>query len=174
LAFQLPHLLRHTSSKDDAKNCLIGVVTGIQGTRRFRVNVARKEAHAGTTPRGRRKDAMAAAAHMLVAIQQAVEPYQEDVRFTVGMWKLSPNVPGVIASNVLFSIDLRYPDTKSLKSLGDHIEGICCANAQGCKVTVKEIANAEPICFPTEIVALVRRAAERPGYSHMDIFRSWL
>jgi N-carbamoyl-L-amino-acid hydrolase len=34
----------------EAANCVIGVVTGIQGTRRFRVEVFGEEAHAGTTP----------------------------------------------------------------------------------------------------------------------------
>src|SRR5205807_9604198 len=36
----------------------IGVVTGIQGTRRFVVEVRGENAHAGTTPRRRRKDAL--------------------------------------------------------------------------------------------------------------------
>jgi N-carbamoyl-L-amino-acid hydrolase len=154
----------------EANNCVIGVVTGIQGTRRFRVNVRGEEAHAGTTPRARRKDAMAAAAHMLVAIQRTVEPYQEDVRFTVGMWKATPNVPGVIASNVLFSIDLRHPDTPTLKILGDKIEEICQMNAQGCSVTVAEIAKAPSLHFPANIVSRVRDAATRRSLPHMDIF----
>ena len=34
---------------------MIGVVTGIQGTRRFRVEVFGEEAHAGTTPPARRQ-----------------------------------------------------------------------------------------------------------------------
>ena len=154
----------------EAANCVIGVVTGIQGTRRFRVEVFGEEAHAGTTPRARRKDAMAAAAQMLVAIQQFVEPYQDDVRFTVGMWKASPNVPGVIASRVLFSVDLRHPSTQTLKLLGDEIGTICRANAHGCGVVVNEIANAESVHFPDHIVSMVRRAATRCGLSHMDIF----
>ena len=91
---------------------------------------------------------MAAAAQMLVAIQQFVEPYQDDVRFTVGMWKASPNVPGVIASRVLFSVDLRHPSTQTLKlSPGDEIGTICRANAHGCGVVVNEIANAESVPF---------------------------
>jgi N-carbamoyl-L-amino-acid hydrolase len=154
----------------EAANCMIGVVTGIQGTRRFRVEVVGEEAHAGTTPRGRRKDALSAAAHMLVAIEQAVEPYQEDVRFTVGMFKPSPNVPGVIASRVLFSVDLRHPETGILKLLGDRVDGICKANSGGCQVSAREIATAESIHFPNEIVGMIRREAERHGFSHMDIF----
>ena len=35
----------------EAANCVIGVVTGIQGTRRFRVEVFGEELDAGTTPR---------------------------------------------------------------------------------------------------------------------------
>lgn len=153
----------------EAENCVIGVVNGIQGTRRFRVRVVGEEAHAGTTPRSRRKDAMSAAAHMLVAMQESVEPYQEDVRFTVGMWKASPNVPGVVASEVLFSIDLRHPETDIQKRIGDGLEAICQRNTQGCGVTIWEIASAPSIHFPQEIVSRIRNAAARRGVSQMDI-----
>ena len=49
----------------------IGVVTGIQGSRRFRVTVSGEAAHAGTTPRGERKDAVLAAAGMIDALGPA-------------------------------------------------------------------------------------------------------
>ena len=113
---------------------------------------------------------MSAAAHMLVAIEQAVEPYQEDVRFSVGMLKPSPNVPGVIASHVLFSVDLRHPESETLKSLGNQIDGICKANSKGCRVVVSEVATAKSIHFPDAIVTMIRSGAERHGLSHMDIF----
>ena len=49
----------------------IGVVTGIQGSRRFRVRVTGEAAHAGTTPRTERKDAVLAAAAMINALETA-------------------------------------------------------------------------------------------------------
>ena len=36
---------------------VVGIVTGIQGKRTFRVSVRGEEAHAGTTPHGERRDA---------------------------------------------------------------------------------------------------------------------
>src|SRR5437764_82368 len=46
----------------------IGVVTAIQGSRRYIVEIDGEEAHAGTTPRAARKDAFAAATRIAAAM----------------------------------------------------------------------------------------------------------
>src|SRR3546814_13561733 len=48
---------------------VIGVVTGMQGTRRFFVDVVGEDAHSGTTPLSRRKDAFVAATDMARALR---------------------------------------------------------------------------------------------------------
>ena len=52
----------------EAANTTIGVVSGIQGARRYTVEVLGEEAHAGTTPLAARRDAMRAAAAMVTVI----------------------------------------------------------------------------------------------------------
>src|SRR5206468_2904645 len=53
----------------EAAGKTIGVVSGIQGLRWFRVEVTGEEAHAGTTPRARRRDALLAAVDMVRALR---------------------------------------------------------------------------------------------------------
>ena len=48
----------------------VGIVTGIQGKRTFRVEIAGEESHAGTTPRRRRRDALVSAVAIIAALQK--------------------------------------------------------------------------------------------------------
>ena len=70
----------------------IGVVSGMQGSRRFRIKVSGSAAHAGTTPRVERRDAVMAAARMIAALHDLMAD-PEDVMFTVGMIRVRPNAP---------------------------------------------------------------------------------
>ncbi len=85
----------------------IGIVTGIQGTRRYRVRVTGEAAHAGTAERHERRDAVMAAVRMIAAIDRAASD-PADTKLTVGMIEVTPNAPSVVPAEVLFSIDLRH------------------------------------------------------------------
>src|SRR5207302_6580182 len=54
----------------EATGMTIGVVTGIQGLRWFRVEVAGEEAHAGTMPLARRREALGAAIVMVHGLRE--------------------------------------------------------------------------------------------------------
>ena len=43
------------------------------------------------------------------------------VRFTIGMFTVTPNAPSVVPGRVIFSLDLRHPDAATLRKLGDAI-----------------------------------------------------
>ena len=147
----------------------IGVVTGIQGKRTFRVQVLGAAAHAGTSRRAERKDAMLAATGMIQALAHALHDPEDIVKFTVGRYLASPNAPSVVASEVVFSIDLRHPDSTRLKALGDQIAPICQASAAPCDVHVEELSRADSLEFPPAMRDRVRRAAARLGLRHRDI-----
>src|SRR5262249_16253793 len=105
----------------------IGIVSGIQGLRWFRVEVTGEEAHAGTTPRRIRKDAFVAAVRMVTALQELLYDSADTVRFTVGRFVVTPNSPNTVPGRVLFTIDLRHPQVVVLARLGDQIEALCRA-----------------------------------------------
>src|SRR6202035_5866716 len=103
----------------------IGVVTGMQGKRTFRVQVDGEENHAGTSPRHARRDALVSAVDIVRALQEAIWDRADAVRFTIGMFTISPNAPSVVPGRVVFSIDLRHPEAKTLQRIGDTIPTIC-------------------------------------------------
>ena len=69
----------------------VGAVTGIQGVRRMRVKITGEEAHAGTTPYGLRKDAIEESSRVIAKLYSEFSDI-EDMRFTVGMMNIEPNV----------------------------------------------------------------------------------
>src|SRR5262249_16820042 len=98
----------------EARGIAIGVVTGIQGRRRFPIEGHGEDAHAGTMPRRRRRDALSAAVAMVSGLERLMEDPTDVVRFTVGRFVVSPNAPSVVPGHVLFTIDFRHPDADAL------------------------------------------------------------
>ena len=149
----------------------IGVVTLIQGMRRFYVDVAGEEAHSGTTPLKLRKDALKSASSMVLALERLMEDPTDTVRYTVGRFEIYPGSPSTVPSKVHFLIDLRHPDPATLKRLGDGVMPICEAEAakRGCTVKVDEYTTVAPVPFGAETVGLVRDSARALGLKHMDI-----
>ena len=147
----------------------VGVVTGIQGARDFRVRVLGEEAHAGTTPRRRRKDALRSAGAIAQALYALTDDADDQVRFTIGEFIVSPNSASVVPGRVDFTIDLRNSDQKILRQLGDRIESICTANAGSCRVEVNQIRWREPATFAPQVPNLIGQAAERLGLVHMRL-----
>ncbi|MDH3579538.1 MAG: hydantoinase/carbamoylase family amidase [Hyphomicrobiales bacterium] len=148
----------------------IGVVTGMQGYRRFAVEVTGDEAHSGTTPRARRKDAFVAATDMTHALREALWDDEDRVRFTIGRFEVLPGGISVVPGKVKFVIDLRHADAEPLKALGDSIPEICQAHAHPCAVTTSEFISQDPMTFPEEMVSRLEAAADRRGYTHQRIY----
>jgi N-carbamoyl-L-amino-acid hydrolase len=148
-------------------NCLIGVVSGIQGARWFSVGVSGVAMHAGTVPRSMRRDAFKATASMVNALGILTADEEDLARFTVGRVIVEPNSPNTIPGLVNFTIDYRHPRAAVLQTLGDQITVICSAHADGCKVEIDEILTSEPVEFPTTIIETISHAAGDLGLASM-------
>ena len=86
----------------------LGVVTGIAGASRLRVGLSGQAGHAGTVPMDRRRDAMCAAAEMVLACEDLAVGEQEMVA-TVGQVTVGPGAINVIPGEAAFAVDLRAP-----------------------------------------------------------------
>lgn len=147
----------------------IGIVSGIQGKRTFRITVCGEASHAGTSLRAERRDALMAATSMVQALASRMHDEQDIVKFTIGQFSVIPNVPSVVPSRVLFSIDLRHPESQVLRGLGDAVRGICQSHAGRCEVQVEELSTAMSTEFPFAMRNVLRAATERLGFSHHDL-----
>jgi beta-ureidopropionase / N-carbamoyl-L-amino-acid hydrolase len=77
----------------------------------------------------------------------------------------------VLPGRVVFTVDIRSPDQAKLDRMRARVEAeaarICEALGVGC--AVEAVGHFDPVTFAPELVARVRGAAERLGYSHRDI-----
>ena len=87
----------------------LGVVTSIASGIRYLVRVRGEAGHAGTVPMSRRRDALAAAAEMVLAVEAQCAAIDSAVG-TVGMLKVKDGTGNVIPGEVEFTVDVRAPD----------------------------------------------------------------
>ncbi len=92
----------------EARGLPVGVVTAINGGNRFAVEIAGTAGHAGTVPMSLRRDALAAAAECVLAVER-IAVSMPDVVGTVGRIDARPGAMNVIPGKVSFSIDVRAP-----------------------------------------------------------------
>ncbi|QEA13794.1 2-oxo-4-hydroxy-4-carboxy-5-ureidoimidazoline decarboxylase [Comamonas flocculans] len=86
----------------------LAVVTSINASSRYRCSITGMASHAGTTPMKRRRDAAAAAAELLVYMEQRATQDGDSVA-TMGMLQVPDGSVNVVPGRCEFSLDLRAP-----------------------------------------------------------------
>jgi N-carbamoyl-L-amino-acid hydrolase len=106
----------------------IGVVSGIVGFRRYRLVFSGRANHAGTTPMGKRDDALIKAARFILDVKETVEKY--GIVGTVGTLHVNPGAPNVIPGGVEITFEMRGLDDsvidraqKDLRFLSEQLDG---------------------------------------------------
>jgi allantoate deiminase len=92
----------------EAEGLPVGVVTAINGFSRLRASLRGEAGHAGTVPMGLRRDALAAAAQCVLAVEKIAKA-QGDLVGTVGRIEARPGAINVIPGEVQFTVDVRAP-----------------------------------------------------------------
>ena len=143
----------------------IGVVTGIQGSRWFVVELSGETAHAGTAPLSFRRDAVQDMIRAINALNALMRDPSDVLRFTVGRIEVAPNTSNSVADRVRFTVDFRHPSAAVLRERGDAIENTVHEAVRDCDVAVDERFIAHPVEFSPAVVGLVERAAAAQGFS---------
>ncbi len=148
----------------------IGIVRLGQGIRWYDVEVIGRESHAGTTPMHLRADAMAASADIIREIEQLAGRNAPNAVATTGFMQVYPNSRNTIPGTVSFSVDLRNPDASVLKAMDEEFQAYCkkLESDRGVAVNVNHFWYFEPVKFKAS--DNVKIAAEKMGYSYMDIY----
>ncbi|TKB22883.1 MAG: Zn-dependent hydrolase [Mesorhizobium sp.] len=155
----------------EAENKQIGVVTHCQGLWWLEFTLTGREAHTGSTPMNMRVNAGLAMARILEMVQTVAMESQPGAVGGVGQMKFSPNSRNVLPGTVIFTVDIRSPDQAKLDGMRARIEKeapkIC--EPLGVKCSVEAVGHFDPVTFDPTLVGRVRTAAEKLGYSHMNI-----
>ncbi|MEW9804860.1 Zn-dependent hydrolase [Mesorhizobium marinum] len=149
----------------------IGVVTHGQGLKWLQVTLTGREAHTGSTPMPKRRNAGLGMARVTELVHEVAMDYQPHAVGAVGHMEVYPNSRNIIAGRTVFTIDIRSPDKEVLDEMDarirDGIATICEALDIGFEI--EQVGHFDPVTFDKDCVKAVRDAAERLGYSHRDI-----
>ncbi len=118
-----------------------------------------------------RVNAGLAMARIIEMVQEVAMAAQPGAVGGVGQVKFSPNSRNVLPGTVVFTVDIRSPDQAKLDGMRATIEKraaeISAELGVGC--AVEAVGHFDPVTFDPTLVGRVRGAAEKLGYSHMNI-----
>ena len=142
----------------------LGVVTGIVGIHRYRVTVAGKPNHAGTTPMNMRHDALAGAVQIISCLESLCrDSYAEPVVGTVGKLHVEPNASNVIPGNVVFELEVRSLDTDILEGILHQLRkhAVQTGKERGLAVDFDCLSKSDAIRVQPEVQAVIEEACRK-------------
>jgi beta-ureidopropionase / N-carbamoyl-L-amino-acid hydrolase len=155
----------------EAEGKEIGVVTHGQGLRWIECTVTGKESHTGSTPMPMRRNAGRGLARVTELVHEIAMARQPHAVGAIGHVDVYPNSRNIIPGRVVFTIDFRSHLIDVLTGMVDELMARAPALCTeiGVSFEARVVGQFDPPAFDPGCVATVRRAAERLGYSHMDI-----
>ena len=149
----------------------IGVVQGIVGIDRFHVTLEGFANHAGTTPMAERRDALVAAARLILAVREEVMARPGRQVGNVGYVQVLPGAPNVVPGLVRLPVELR--DLR--RDVIDDMAGGVRARAEaigkeaGVAFTMERYASDEPALTDPGLQDLIETNARAAGYSTLRL-----
>ncbi|MCB2095853.1 MAG: Zn-dependent hydrolase [Rhodobacteraceae bacterium] len=155
----------------EAEGREIGVVTHGQGLWWLQVTLTGRESHTGSTPMNMRVNAGLGMARITEAVHEIAMANQPNAVGAVGQANVYPNSRNVIPGKAVFTIDIRSPQLAKLNVMREEIELAAAQIARdlGLGIEIEPAGHFDPVTFDEGCVKAVRNAAEKLGYSHMDI-----
>src|SRR5437867_10370934 len=144
----------------------VGVVEGIVAIDKYDAVVPGFANHAGTTPIAERHDAMLAAAHLTVAVRDAVTRLPGRQVGTGGHLEVTPNSPNVIPGRAQISVELRDLSPQKLVAMMDDIRARAreiAANTQTA-IEFKQTMRAAPAGADGDVQRAIERAGQALGF----------
>jgi beta-ureidopropionase / N-carbamoyl-L-amino-acid hydrolase len=149
----------------------IGVVTHGQGLRWIECTVTGKESHTGSTPMRMRKNAGRGLALVTELVHEIAMKHQPNAVGAIGHIDVHPNSRNIIPGKVVFTVDMRSHLIVTLNAMTEELmaraPGLC--EGIGVSFEAQIVGQFDPPAFDGNCVSAVRQAAEKLGYSHMDI-----
>jgi beta-ureidopropionase / N-carbamoyl-L-amino-acid hydrolase len=142
----------------------LGLVTSINGSARYMVQITGLASHAGTTPMGSRRDAGAAAAEFMVALERVATGLKDCVA-TVGQLQVVNGSTNVVPGLVRLSLDLRAPTNDQrdelVRSTMELLASVCSKRGVSHSVEQTLLASAAP--SDSELLQSWKEAIESTG-----------
>jgi N-carbamoyl-L-amino-acid hydrolase len=150
-------------------NQRIGIVTTIAGPRRFNLYLQGRAEHSGTTPMTMRKDALCAAAELILEIERiGLEESSRHSMATTAVVQNIPNAINVIPGEVRLQVDVRGIEIPSIDEIERRIKqaGKSIEHRRGIGFIKEKISDIRPVALSTSMQDTLDRVVQGLGISH--------
>ncbi len=149
----------------------IGIVQGIVGINWWTCTATGFANHAGTTPMGRRRDALAAAARAALAVRDEVRAEPGRQVGTVGYLKVEPGARNIIPGQVEFPVELRDLDADKIARIWARVQKRFAEITREESVEIKcaPLSSDAPARTDPAFQQAIREAARAMGLATMDL-----
>ncbi len=155
----------------EATNTDIGIVTGTMHARYFQLVVTGEPSHVGPTAMERRRDSLAAAAEVILAVERIALAAESGGRASATWIENFPNARGNVANVTRLHCDVRHEQAARAVAMDQHfrhaLTGI--AERRQVRIEIDPYATFGPIAFDAKLGALLRRKAENRQLSTRDM-----
>jgi hydantoinase/carbamoylase family amidase len=148
----------------------LGIVSAIVGITHLRVTVEGVAGHAGTTPMEGRRDALVAAAEMVLALEDAARRRAGSVA-TVGEIDAQPGAKNVIPGRVVFTVDVRSPEDGARRAVLAALEDARrdVEKRRGVRVSLDTLSDVPAVALDTEVRRILADAVRDVGVEPTEL-----
>lgn len=149
----------------------IGLVSAAWGARKLILSVTGKPDHTGPTPMAVRKDALLAAARIIVEVNDIAHFSQEDLHSSVGRLKVEPNSPNTVVSQADLWIEFRSADEAQLDAAEQKLQAksIEISKQTGCQIEQKTREARPVVSFDKTANGRISEALDRAEIPHLSL-----
>jgi N-carbamoyl-L-amino-acid hydrolase len=147
----------------------IGVVEAIAGPVRLKISVEGTASHSGTTPMGKRRDALVSAAQVVLAVQdEAAKRAERRIVGTVGVMKVHPGAMNVVPGRVEMWVDIRGIDAEDVAATA---RAVCeaaarIADREGTRIRLETLSTDTPVPMDSDVIQTIEAACRRAGVAY--------
>jgi N-carbamoyl-L-amino-acid hydrolase len=148
----------------------IGVVTGISGTRSYRLAFTGLAAHSGGTPMAERRDAGVGAAAFVLGVRELASSLP-GARANVGFLELEPGDYNVVPARAALKLELRALDLATFDELESGALGLAqrLADERALGVEIERVGRWDPVELDEQVRSVVAAAARELGLSAKEL-----
>ncbi len=151
------------------ENLQIGVVEGIVGIEHWDATIEGAANHAGTTPMNSRRDALLAAAKLIVALNEVITSQEGRQVGTIGKIMAEPGAYNVIPGRVVLGVEIRDLSHDKIRKLFQEVETKAQQIARASETTITFVQSSvgvTPALTAKPIQDKIIGAAKALGFSY--------
>lgn len=149
----------------DAEGLSVAAVTAIVGQTRLNLKFSGQANHAGTTPMHLRRDALAAAAEWITAVESLAQRIDGLVA-TVGRITIEPNAANVIPGTAQVSLDVRHTNDSARVAAVEEIlaKASSIVKRRGTTLEQTPLLDQPAVSMDEQLTAFLTNAIESAGF----------